>query len=347
MVAHKFWSPKKRAIALTLRNEGYTYREIANRLSGQATFSAVRKLCLKFETTKEVVDRPRSGRARLSTARDDRNLIRLSLADRRKTAKQLLTDWRTTCSVRTVRRRLVNGGLRARISRKKPLLNLIQRQKRVAWAKAHVNWTREQWNRVLWSDESKISIFGSDGLRYVRRRAGEEMIPECLTPTMKHPQSVMVWGCMSTTGVGRLKVCQGIVNAQKYIDILETKMLASARSLFDPHVNNPRRVPDFVYQQDNAPCHTAKVVQKWFKTNKVNVLDWPGNSPDLNPIENLWRRLKIIVAKAKPSNKTALLESIVYAWNHVITPAELQKLVDSMTSRCKAVIKSKGYPTKY
>ena len=113
MVAHKFWSPKKRAIAVTLRNEGYTYREIANRLSGQATFSAVRKLCLKFETTKEVVDRPRSGRARLSTARDDRNLIRLSLADRRKTAKQLLIDWSATCSVRTVRRRLVAGGLRA------------------------------------------------------------------------------------------------------------------------------------------------------------------------------------------------------------------------------------------
>ena len=202
-------------------------------------------------------------------------------------------------------------------------------------------------NRVLWSDESKICIFGSDGLRYVRRRAGEEMIPECLTPTMKHPQSVMVWGCMSTTGVGRLEVCQGIVNAQKYIKILETKMLASARSLFDPHVNNPRRVPDFLYQQDNAPCHTAKVVQKWFKANKVNVLDWPGNSPDLNPIENLWRRLKILVAKAKPSNKTVLLESILYAWNHVITPAELQKLVDSMNSRCKAVINSKGYPTKY
>jgi len=118
MVAHKFWSPKKRAIAVTLGNEGYTYREIANQLSGQASFLAVRKLCMKFETTK-VVDRPRSGSARLSTARDDRNLIRLSLADRRKTAKQLLTDWTTTCSVRTVRRRLVAGELRARISRKK------------------------------------------------------------------------------------------------------------------------------------------------------------------------------------------------------------------------------------
>lgn len=347
MVSHKFWSPKKRSIAITLRDEGYTYRQVAERLGGKATFSAVRKLCMKFDDTKAVIDRPRTGRPRLTSKRDDRNLVRLSVADRHKSAKQLMVDSGLNCSVHTVRRRLVTGGLNARIPRKKPLLNAVQRQKRVRWAKDHLNWSREKWKKVLWSDESKISIFGSDGLRYVRRRIGEELLPECLTPTMKHPVSVMIWGCMAATGVGRLYVCNGIVNGAKYIEILKAKMLSSARALFDPDVLNPGVAPDFIFQQDNAPCHTSKLVKTWFDQANVTVLDWPGNSPDLNPIENLWRRLKILVGKSKPSNKVKLIESIVHAWNHVITPSELENLVYSMPRRCAAVIKSKGYPTKY
>ena len=81
MVSHKFWSPKKRAVAITLRAEGYTYREIAERLGGNATFSAVRKLCLKFDNVKSVTDKRRTGRSRLSGPRDDRQLLRLSLSD--------------------------------------------------------------------------------------------------------------------------------------------------------------------------------------------------------------------------------------------------------------------------
>ena len=79
----------------------------------------------------------------------------------------------------------------------------------------------------------------------------------------------------------------------------------------------------------------------------VDVMDWPGNSPDLNPIENLWQRLKILVAKEKPSNKTKLIEAIIKSWFHIITAQELAKLVESMPRRCRAVIKSKGYATKY
>src|ERR1051325_10060431 len=58
---------------------------------------------------------------------------------------------------------------------------------------------------------------------------------------------------------------------------------------------------DFIFQQDGAPCHTAKVCQKWFKDNNLRLLSWPGNSPDLNPIKNLWAWLKILVSQRRPS----------------------------------------------
>ena len=164
---------------------------------------------------------------------------------------------------------------------------------------------------------------------------------------MKHPISVMIWGCMAATGVGRLHVCQGTINGPKYLEILNVKMLSSACALFDPNITNPRVVPDFVFQQDNAPCHVAKVVTTWFNQNHVTVLDWPGNSPDLNPIENLLRRLKVLVGKSKPRNRAKLIESILHAWNHMIAPQELENLAYSMPRICAAVIKSKGYPSKY
>ena len=110
-------------------------------------------------------------------------------------------------SDRAVRRRLVNAGLRARIARKKPFVNVVQRQKRVAWAKEHVTWTAEDWKKVIFSDETRTSEFGSDGVRYVRRRPGEDCLPECSTPTMKHPDEARLLFranlvmCLSVLGV--------------------------------------------------------------------------------------------------------------------------------------------------
>jgi len=83
--------------------------------------------------------------------------------------------------------------------------------------KEHVTWTAEDWKKVIFSDETRISIFGSDGVRYVRRRPGKGCPPECLIPTMKHPLSVMIRGCMSRKGVGRIQVLEGNINGSRYI----------------------------------------------------------------------------------------------------------------------------------
>src|ERR1043165_3377930 len=280
------WSPKKRAIALSLRSEGHTYEEIAQKIGGGADKSGVVRVCRKFLKFGQVTDLPKSGRKRISSAVDDRRMVRMVLKDRRLPSMEIanaLNDSGLRISARTIRRRLFKAGLKAKTPRKKPYLNARQRQKRIQWAKEHSTWTVEQWGRVIFSDESKISLFGNDGVRYVRRRVREENNLQCIVPTMKHPVSVMIWGCMARGGVGRLKVLKGTVNARKYIsDVLEPKLVRSVVDIFGP--NNA----DYVFQQDGAPCHTAKICTKWFADNNIEVLSWPGNSPDLNPIENLW-----------------------------------------------------------
>ena len=103
---------------------------------------------------------------------------------------------------------------------------------------------------------------------------------------------------------------------------VEKKLLQSATDMFgDDH-------PDWIFQQDGAPCPTAKLCSKWSTDHNVTVLDWPGNSPDLNPIENLWRKLKKLVSAQRPSNKRELVEAVLRSWFYTITVQELKALVN-------------------
>ena len=222
---------------------------------------------------------------------------------------------------------------------KKTLLTEKQRKRRLEWARAHVKWPVEKWRKVLFSDESTFTVNNHAGNNYVRRRPNEEYRPYCISPTIKHPQSIMVWSCMTAHGIGRLENVSGMMNAMKYIDVLENKILPSARSLFSDN--------DWIFQDDNAPCHRAKKVQHWYRTHRVKRMDWPAQSPDLNPIENLWYRVSTIIGKNKPKTKRELIEQVIAAWYRVISAEELKKLVDSLPRRCKMVIENNGWPTKY
>ena len=83
------------------------------------------------------------------------------------------------------------------------------------------------------------------------------------------------------------------------------------------------------------------------QSHRVAQMNWPAQSPDLNPIENLWHRINVIIAKNKPSNKRELIENIIQAWHHIVTPKELRNVVQSIPRWCKAVIEYKGFPTQY
>ncbi len=216
----------------------------------------------------------------------------------------------------------------------KPLLNQRQRQKRLTWAVEKKNWTVDQWSKVLFSDESKFSFQGPR----VWRKSGEAQNPCCLKSSVKFPQSVMIWAAMSSAGVGPLCFLKSTVNPAIYQEILEHFMLPSADKLYGD--------ADFIFQQDLAPAHTAKGTKSWFNDHGVTVLDWPANSPDLNPIENLWGIVKRKMRDTRPNNADELKAAIKATWAS-IPPQQCHKLITSMPRQIEAVIKAKGAPTKY
>ncbi len=210
----------------------------------------------------------------------------------------------------------------------KPLLNQRQHQKHLTWAVEKKNWTVAQWSKVLFSDESKFCIsFGNQGPR-VWRKSGEAQNPCCLKFSVKFPQSVMIWAAMSSAGVGPLCFLKSTVNATIYQEILEHFMLPSADKLYVD--------ADFIFQQDLAPAHTAKGTKSFndsmamvFNDHGVTVLDWPANSPDLNPIENLWGIVKRKMRDTRPNNADELKATVKETWAS-IPPQQCHKLITSM-----------------
>ncbi len=148
----------------------------------------------------------------------------------------------------------------------------------------------------------------------------------------------MIWAAMSSAGVGPLCFLKSTVNAAIYQEILEHFMLPSADKLYGD--------ADFIFQQDLAPAYTAKGTKSWFNDHGVTVLDWPANSPDLNPIENLWGIVKRKMRDTRPNNADDLKATVKETWAS-IPPQQCHKLITSTPRRIEAVIKAKGAPTKY
>ena len=242
-----------------LHQEGHSAREIGRRL-GISDF-AVRYNLRKLDEFGSMESRPKSGRPRATTERDDRHLVMTSRRNRFLTAPELAIDLANTAGVEvhrsTVSRRLIDVGLHGRVARHKPRLTADHKRRRLVWAQEHLTWTPADWQRVLWSDESRFQLFQSDGRVYVRRSVGEDFDEACVAPSVKHGGSgIMVWGCFGSSGVGSLHVAwiKENINALVYIDILRDHMLPSAHHLIGH---------EFLFQHDNAPPHTAKITREF------------------------------------------------------------------------------------
>ena len=158
--------------------------------------------------------------------------------------------------------------------------------------------------------------------------------------TIKYPAKVMVWGCFSGhKGRGTLAFLpKGLtMNKWTYLKVLNYYLPLPMQTHRSTH-----------FQQDNAPCHRADLIMDWFKTNKVKVIAWPGNSPDLNPIESVWKIFKDRVMKYSQNTSIKTLKTTINrVWRNEMSLDYFRKLADSMPNRIEACIATKGKYTKY
>ena len=144
--------------------------------------------------------------------------------------------------------------LYGRRPRKTPLLKPRHVKARLAFARANINKDSSFWSSVLWSDETKMELFGHRDVAYVWRKKGEAFKSKNTVPTVKHSANIMLWACFAASGPGNLVKEERIKKKEQYIQILHENVKQSARKLA------LRR--NWVFQQDNVPKHSARVIKK-------------------------------------------------------------------------------------
>lgn len=343
-MAGNYLTASEKACILAWKYDNVSNKEIARR-SGRSLATIKRLVAASrgLHPNAVLLNKPKSGRPRKTSKTTDNLLKRevmkqptITSSEIKKANPKVLGH----VSQRTIRRRLqVDLKLPSRKAARKPMLSAVMKTKRVAFAKKYKDWTPEQWSSVMFSDESAFKCVQMRH-RTVRRPVGSSPFDQRYTvKTVKHPDGVMVWGCFSgNNGSGGLFFLPKNVtmNADRYIEVLQDHLSVN----FQIHRCQ-------VFMHDSAPCHKAKKVTKWLADNKIDVLDWPGNSPDLNPIENCWNFMKKSLDSCNTSSVPRLIEELKILWCRHISLQKFKNLSQSMPSRLQLVIKSKGEMTKY
>lgn len=315
----------------SLKAKGNTVKEIA-RYVGRSVCSVYRVLA----KTSPYKAKSRSGRPRITTVRQDRNIRRMASCENL-SSRGIARASGVKISKNTVLRRIrETGRMVYRKMARYPLLKLTHKQRRLQWAKNFMAYG-DKWMHVIFSDEKKWNLDGPDGwacywhdLRKDRRS---------LFSRQQGGQSLMVWAGFCYNGQVGLKFLSGTQKSEHYQDTLRTHLLPVGELLGGPK---------WIFQHDNASIHGSSSTKTFLSCNNVSVMDWPALSPDLNPIENVWG----ILTRQVFQNGTQyfvlndLKKAIEKAWYNLDVKL-LQHLVLSMENRVFEVIRKNGNCINY
>jgi transposase len=237
-------------------------------------------------------------------------------------------------------------------AKKRPELTEAVADNRLLWCKCRAHWKVKKWREYMWSDECSVERGKGGEIVWVWGYSKDKWKPNMVETYKKGKgMSVMVsaafWGDGQRSDLLILErdfeSKKNGYSANSYLALLEELVV-------------PNYTDDLIFMQDNAPIHTANKVKEWFKERGINVTDWPPYSPDLNPIEHAWKRLKDIVAKMFPDlwksngkseeDRIAMEEALKEAWA-TIPVSFFEELIESMPRRIQACIDANGWHTKY
>lgn len=282
-----------------------------------------------FEKTGNVDFSEEKGQKRVTTDKEDLEMVKLATADKPKTSGEIaaiLTNKGTKVSRSTVSRRLNEHNVLWKCLLKKPLLSQPQIERRFQWANDNLN---RDWTRVIFTDESTFEL--DCQMTHAWQFRG---IPK-IYRTVKHPVKVSVWGCFSSRGFGKLVIISGTLESKQMVEIYENGLLPSAQRFYGKKNKN------WYLLEDGDPKHTSKLSKAWKAGKGVKVLDWPANSPDCNPIENVWALMKARIRQRNITTRVGLIRAIKEEWA-CLTIEYAQVLGKSCPRRCHAVIANNG-----
>ena len=286
----------------------------------------VERIRKRYQETGDVHDRPRSGRPRKTTARDDSLLVRLTApggvdASDACFVKNCTSD---SCSQWSPRSYCCPETSAKQETAKKPCCVRQGPQPD----------GRLDSRKLDFSDESSVELHPKRR-QYCRRPSGARLDPRFTQKTVKFGGGkIMVWGYIQYGGAREICKVDGNIDSAKYQQILASQ-----------YIPNYKRGQ--IFQQDGAPCHTSGSTMKFLRGKKIKVLQgWPAQSPDMNIIEHIWGRMKEEAWRTKPKNLEELWDACKVAF-HAIPDDFINKLYNSLPNRMATVLQAKGTHTRY
>ncbi|KAG2206449.1 hypothetical protein INT46_006977 [Mucor plumbeus] len=274
----------------------------------------------------------RSSFVSVSTQQYIARMLRNGRQDGPKAVQEYLRSIEIDMSLSGGRKLLKRMGFKPRRKIKTNFISKKNMPLRLAWAKKHQHLTVDQWRQWVFSDKTRVNLWGSDGNSYYWSDGGDG-------------GSVLFWGFITANGPGYgTTVMDGSVDLTVYVDILQTSLLDTLE-YYDMNRNVIR------FQQDNATPHAFGITQDWLSANDFifgTIRDWPAQSPDLNSIEHVWYQLKrrLNTYPTRPTTKEELEACITSEW-YKFTKNDCLKYIDSIPASIKAVIRSGGGPTRF
>lgn len=278
--------------------------------------------------------RPKQYDANKLTMQCKKSILKSKKQKKRSTATNIMKDVLENVSIRTLQTFLnKTKAFKLRNFKKKIVLNDVQKSERVntitSWFEDNVNF-----KSVIFSDECRFSLDGPDSfLSWDLYEGDGDGIRQ---KRMVDGGGIMIYGFVESSGYLHIEKIDGTMDSKKYLNLMQEKVMNLIRE---------RNGTSFIYQQDNARPHTAKIMKQYFENEQINVLKWPSRSPDLSIIENVWKIMKDYVYESMAiENLSELWQRIQMAEVRINEEKGkvIQNMYKSIVKRYLKVLKNGG-----